>query len=78
MTCALSDVARTVPGMKFFLMWTQGDAASGEQADIDAWAEYDGALRAAGVLVAGSACSRRARPPGSCARDWPASRVAQR
>ncbi len=37
------------------LMWSDVDASGGNQADIDAWASFDGKARAAGVRVDGAA-----------------------
>ena len=37
------------------LMWTNRDAASGDQSDVDAWIAFDAQARDAGVLVQGAA-----------------------
>ncbi len=41
----------TVTMKVMMLMWGEIDAASGDQADIDVWADFDAEVRAAGVFV---------------------------
>jgi hypothetical protein len=43
------------------LMWTERDAAGGDEADFQAWADFDAQVRAAGAFVQNGALEPSAR-----------------
>jgi hypothetical protein len=48
----MSDLRDTVRGMRYLmLMWADADAASGDESDFQAWAEFDEQVRASGAFV---------------------------
>ena len=46
------------------LMWADADAASGDESDFQAWAEFDAQVKAAGAFVLNGALTPASAGPG--------------